>query len=281
MMYISDSMLEKFVEEDLPYMDLTSHLLGIETQEGSLRYVAREDLCICGTEEVKKIFEKYDIELLTYQKSGTFVKKGAVLIEGRGRADAIHIVWKVCVNILESGSGIATRTKTFVDLAKKINPKIEVVTTRKNIPGTKALAMKAILSGGAYPHRLGLSESILVFQEHLEFIGGLDRFLERLDELKQQSCEKKIAVEAHNPEDALKLARAQIDIIQLDKFSPEMLTQTVSEIKKISTQSKVSAAGGVNLQNVEAIAASGVDILVTSALYFGKPSDIKAEIRLL
>ena len=278
MMYLSDTILENFMQEDLPYLDLTSHLLGIEKQRGSLTYIAREDLVICGTEEVKRIFEKYNIEVIDYKPSGTFIKKGDVLIEGRGFADAIHAVWKVGTNILEYASGIATKTKTFVDLAKKVNPKIEVVTTRKNFPGTKELAIKAILAGGAYPHRLGLSETVLVFQEHLEFIGGLDSFLKQLNELKYKACEHKIVVEAHNPEDALKLAHAEVDIIQLDKFSPDLLTQTVREIKKISNSIKVSAAGGINLTNVEIFAATGVDLLVTSSLYFGKPSDIKAKI---
>lgn len=280
MVNIIESVLDRFIEEDVPYLDLTSHILGVEEQIGSIRYIAREELCVCGTEEVEKIFEKYGIEVLRCQRSGIVLKKGEILLEGRGTADRLHLVWKVCVNILENASGIATRTKKFVEIAKKINPKIEVVTTRKNFPGTKMLAMKAILAGGAYPHRLGLSESILVFEEHLRFIGGLDTFLENLEQYKQKACEKKIAVEAHNIEDALKLAKAKVDIIQLDKFNTEDLKTTVKKIKEIAPFSKISAAGGVNLQNVEEISASGVDILVTSALYFGKPSDIKADINL-
>ncbi|MDX1809659.1 MAG: ModD protein [Sulfurospirillaceae bacterium] len=281
MVNINDSVLERFIDEDVPYIDLTSHILGIEEQSGSISYIARENICVCGTEEVKKIFDKYDLEVLNYKRSGTFLKKGEVLLQAKGRADALHLVWKVCVNILENASGVATRVQKFVESAKDVNPKVEIVTTRKIFPGTKQLATKAVLVGGAYPHRLGLGESILVFEEHLRFYGGLDKFIDNLKELKQKACEKMIAVEAHNIEDALKLAKANVDIIQLDKFSIEDLKTAVKQIKEISPNTRISAAGGINMQNVKEISACGADLLVTSSLYFGKPADIKADIQLL
>jgi len=278
-MYISDTTLEQLIEEDIPYIDFTSEILGINEQKGTIEYITREDTCICGVEEVIRILKKFDIEVIDSKKSGIFLKKGSTILKAKGEASALHMCWKVCVNILENSSGIATRTKKFVDIAKAQNPKIEIITTRKTFPGTKKLAMKAIIAGGAFPHRLGLSETVLVFEEHMRFIGGIDMFIKKIELYKQKAGEKKIIAEAHNIENAISLAKAGVDVIQLDKFSIADIKESIKKIRQISTDIKVGAAGGVNLKNVEAIAKTGVDLITTSALYFGKPSDIKADLQ--
>ena len=78
------------------------------------------------------------------------------------------------MNILEYSSGIATRTKKMVDKAKLVNPHVAVLATRKSFPGTKELSIKSIIAGGAFPHRLGLSETILIFKQHVAFLGNIN-----------------------------------------------------------------------------------------------------------
>ena len=115
----------------------------------------------------------------------------------------------------------------------------------------------------------------------MRFIGGLEGFLENIDFIKKRAGEKKIIAEAHNINDAIKLAKAGVDVIQLDKFTSKDIHQSIKEIRKISKEIKIGAAGGVNLENVEEIAKTGVDLITTSALYFGKPADIKADIQMI
>lgn len=280
-MYISDSVLDQYIEEDVPYIDLTSEVVGVNNQDGTIEYRTREKTCVCGTEEVVRILRKFDIEVLSFKKSGTFLEKGAIILKAKGKASSLHMAWKVCVNILENASGIASRTKKFVDIAKTQNIDVEVITTRKSFPGTKKLAIKAITAGGALPHRLGVSESVLVFEEHMRFIGGLAEFTKNIDLIKKRAGEKKIIVEAHNVKNAITLARAGVDVIQLDKFSCEDIKKSIKEIKAISKDIKIGAAGGVNFENVKEVASTGVDLITTSALYFGKPSDIKADIQMI
>ncbi|MEI8631105.1 hypothetical protein P4S72_01175 [Vibrio sp. PP-XX7] len=110
--------------------------------------------------------------------------------------------------MLEYFSGVATRTYFMVNKAKAINPHVIISTTRKNIPGTKKIAIKSIICGGALPHRLGLSETILVFGEHIKMLGGLDTFIEKLPEIKIKVIEKKIGVEAHTFDDGIRLVEA-------------------------------------------------------------------------
>lgn len=278
MVYFGEFEIDGWIAEDLPSFDLTTHLLGIWGKEGLIRFVARHPAVVCGTEEVEKILNKMGATLDRMTPSGVLASKGECFMEARGSAGALHAAWKVCANILESLSGIATKTRAFVESAQGANPKINVVTTRKSFPGTRKLATKAILCGGAMPHRLGLSESILIFDEHIRFMGGFEAMLSQLDEIRQKALEKKIAVEVHNFEDALRVAKKGIDIIQLDKFSPEETKRTVEAIRSIDPAVRIASAGGVTPENADLYAATGTDILVTSSLYFAKPADIKVEI---
>lgn len=224
--------------------------------------------------EVKRIFEKLGIKINSIIPSGTMVNAGDVFISAQGTVGSLHMAWKVCMNILEYCSGIATRTRKLVHSAKKINPRIEVVTTRKIFPGTKELSIKAVIDGGALPHRLGLSETILIFEQHTAFLGGIDGLLSKLDEIKARACEKKITVEAKCREDALKLCKAGVDGIQFDKMPPTELKEIVDEIRNINPGITLIATGGINADNVEEYAATGVDLINTTWVYFGKPVDI-------
>ena len=115
----------------------------------------------------------------------------------------------------------------------------------------------------------------------MRFIGGINGFIKNIDIIKRKAGEKRIIAEAHNMANAIVLAKAGVDIIQLDKFSPGEIEKTTKVAKEISKNIKISAAGGVNFNNVKEIASLGVDLLVTSAMYFGTPSDIKADIQMI
>jgi molybdenum transport protein len=149
-----------------------------------------------------------------------------------------------------------------------------IVTTRKMFPGAKSLSIKAVVAGGGYPHRLGLSETILVFPQHVEFCSGLDGLIEMVPDLKRRACEKKLIVEVESAGDAIRLCRAGVDGIQFDKGDPGKIGECVRTLRSINPGIVVLAAGGINEDNIEDYAAAGVDAVVTSSIYFGKPADI-------
>lgn len=274
---LPDSELERFIEEDLPYGDLTTHLLGIGQQRGTISFVTRHKTTVCCTEEAARLLEKCGCRIVGYTASGTFLEADRELLLAEGTAQALHAGWKMALNLLEYGSGIATRTARIVASARRANPRIAVVTTRKSFPGTKKLAIKAICAGGALPHRLGLSESVLVFRQHAVFMDEI-AFLKQLAELKVRAPETKLIVEAESADDAQRLALTGVDLIQLDKLQPHILKGLVRQIRQVNSRVTLSAAGGINEQNAAEYAASGVDILVLSSVYFGKPADIAATI---
>jgi molybdenum transport protein len=275
---LPDSDIERFIEEDMPYGDLTTLLLGIGKLQGEITFTSRERTTLCCTEEAARILERCGATVSFLLPSGTTVDAGAIILAASGPAGSLHAGWKVALNLLEYASGIATRTRKMVNKVREVNPAITIVTTRKSFPGTKKVVIKAIMAGGALPHRLGLSESVLVFRQHTAFCGGLESFLQTIAELKATSPEQKIIVEADNAEEALQIAASGVDVVQIDKLTPETLFPLVRQLKKEFPGVTISAAGGINLENASAYAETGVDMLVLSSLYFGKPSDIEVSI---
>lgn len=271
---LPDSDIERFLAEDCPYGDLTTALLDIGAEPGRIVYTARQETVACCTEEVVRLFESLGCTAQRLRPTGAVVDEGLVLLDASGPAGALHMGWKAGLNILEAACGIATRTHRLVQDARSVSPDIEVVATRKIFPGTKGIATKAVYAGGGLPHRLGLSESVLVFAQHTAFLGGEEAAWERIGVLKARAKEKKIGVEVTDEAGALRAARAGADIIQVDKLSPEEVASLVRSVRAVAPQAAVAAAGGINLENAKAYAATGVDLLVISAMYWGKPADV-------
>lgn len=278
MIYISDQAIDQLIGEDVPYLDLTTWTMGFGEVLGRMTYFTREDCVLCGTEEVLRIMAKLNLSVDFSIPSGSRIKKGAEFLVASGKAQDLHMAWKVCQNIFDHCSGIATKTRNLIDLVEVENPNMEVVTTRKGFPGTKALSIKAIMVGGAFPHRLGLSETVLVFKQHLNFIGGLQGLMKEIPVIKHKLCEKKLIVEADCMEDALALCKGGVDGIQFDKMSAAILKKGVPMLREISPQIALLAAGGINETNVREYAQTGVDAIVTTSLYQAKPIDIGVRI---
>ncbi len=271
---LTDSDIDRLIDEDIPYGDLTTALLSISAMPGEIVFTTREATVVCCSEEAARILEKCGAAVNTVLESGTEVDAGAVILSASGSAASLHAGWKVALNLLEYASGIATRTRRIVNRATAINSAIRLVTTRKSFPGTKKIALKAIMAGGAIPHRIGLSDSILIFRQHALFLGGPDQVAEAIGSLKANAPEHKVVAEAECEEEALRLAAAGAEIIQLDKLDPARLGRLVQSLRASYPGIKLSAAGGINAENAAEYAATGVDLLVLSSPYFGKPADI-------
>ena len=280
-MFISIEEIDRLVKEDVPYIDLTSWSLGIREQPGRIAYFTREDAVVCGTEEVRMIFDRLNIKTERFIPSGGIVKTGDELISGTGRGCDINMAWKVGQNILEHCSAIATKTHNMVRSVREYSPHTAILTTRKGFPGTKSLATKAVMAGGAFPHRLGLSETVLIFKQHIDFIGGFKALLAKMPELKAECCEKKIIVETCEYDEAALLCEAGVDGIQFDKTPANVLKETVAKLKKEFPKVVLLIAGGVNEKNAAEYAQTGIDGIVTTSLYSAKPIDIGANIKLL
>ena len=269
---ISDNYLNALMDEDLPFMDLTTMSMGIGEVPGIIECYPKRACVLAAVEEAARFFEKKGCEVEIIFPSGTLAEGEQVFMRVKGTAGAFHSCYKKAQIMMEYCSGIATRTNDMLKNARTTNPLIHVSVTRKHFPGGKALSLKAALIGGASVHRLGLSDSILSFDEHRVFV---DDFLALIPIMAERFPEKKIGVEADSVQDALNYVKAGADIVQCEKFKFDELKYFVEEARSISKSVIISATGGINASNAAEYAATGVDLLVTSWVYFGKPEDIK------
>lgn len=273
-MFFLEQEIDALITEDVPYFDLTTFMLEIGEKTGKMSFTTRKEIVVSCTEEAVRVLQKLGCTVSKILPSGAIAKKDEVILNASGSARSLHVGWRVCLILLEYACGIATRTRNLVTKAKSVNQGVMIGTTRKTFPGGRKIAAKSVLAGGAFPHRLGLSETFLAFRQHLAFIGGMDGFLKKLETFKHNLPEKKIVVEVDNLKDATKLAETDVDGIQFDKFSVEELTEAIKTVHFIKPTIKTLAAGGIDQGNIEAYARTKANVLVLSSAYFGKPADI-------
>ena len=276
MLYFTQAELDRFIEEDLPYHDETTRALGIGSQPGELEFAAkRAGFVLCCVEEAARMAQSLGASAEVLRRSGSDVAPGEIFLRVRGEALVLHRLWKVVQTLMETASGIATRTRAMVDAAREANPAVCVATTRKALPGMRKLMFKAVLAGGGIIHRAGLSETLLVFEQHRVFLAD-EPLARSFARLHRASPEKKIMVEAEHLDEALAYAEAGADVLQMEKLPPEALAEAVRVLRERYPRLVISATGGITAQNAAAYAACGVDLLVTSHPYHAPPVDIRA-----
>jgi molybdenum transport protein len=183
MFWISDEYLRLLIEEDLHILDLTSAALKLETKRGILTAAPKKSCVAAGVEEAARLLKLCGVEAVALAPNGAAVTAGDLLLKAEGPADRLHAAAKTAQNVMEHSSGIASRCAALVRLARQAAPQVEISVTRKHFPGTKRLSLAAALAGGASIHRLGLSDSILVFDQHRVFVGGVKGFAGLVAEL--------------------------------------------------------------------------------------------------
>lgn len=267
MLALSDDELFRLLRDDVPNGDLTTVSLGMDDRDGQVEFRARPPMTVCATEEAVRLFQLAGAAAELVTPSGANVAAGTSLLIARGTAGALHTGWKAAQILVEWASGIATATAAIVANAAPI----PVACTRKNAPGTKAMSGKAVRCGGATLHRLGLSETLLVFAEHRLFLDEAPA--ETVARLKRRQAEKKIVVEVASVEEARVWAAAGADVLQLEKFPPEQVAAARAACASFPVV--LAAAGGVRADNAAAYVAAGADLLVTSAPYTAAPCDVQ------
>lgn len=270
---LSDDALQNLIQEDAPYGDLTTTGLGMGDMPGRVVMAARQPMTVCGTEEAARLFELYGATATVIAPSGKHVLGGAELISAHGRASTLLLVWKVAQTLMEYGSGVASEVARIVTELRAAGHAQPLACTRKTFPGTRALSVKAVLSGGGIMHRMGLSETMLLFPEHRVFLDvSTDDMVGRL---RKYQPEKRLVVEVGSMQEALAMATSGADVLQLERFTPEAVKQCKVALHTSRLHPTLAVAGGVNASNAVAYADAGADILVSSAPYHAPPRDVE------
>ena len=285
LVHYANALVDGLILEDCPAGDLTTDALGIGDEHGHMTFAPRADVTVAGVELASLVLARCGCRPRALKRDGAAVAAGDAVLEADGAAFALHRGWKVAQNVLEYMTGIATRAAAICAEASLGHEGCPVAVTRKHFPGAKPMSLAAATAGGCVVHRAGLSETILVFDRHRAFLPRQDgespvaALAARLPALRRKAPERPVTAEVETLDDAVTLARAGIDAIQLDRYPIEILAEAVAAIRRANPATRVLAAGGISAANARLAAASGVDALVTSWPYFGRPQDMRVTMR--
>ncbi|MBK7305897.1 MAG: carboxylating nicotinate-nucleotide diphosphorylase [Chitinophagaceae bacterium] len=235
------------------------------TAAGKAVLKIKEDGILAGMEVAEKIFRfmQPDIVFTAFKKDGDAMKYGETAFEVMARVHTILQCERLVLNCMQRMSGIATLTKQYT---QKLQPfKTRLLDTRKTTPNFRLLEKEAVKIGGGVNHRFGLYDMIMLKDNHIDYCGGIEKAIDKAYAYVQQvKPGLKIEVETRNIEDVKKVMQTgKVNRIMLDNFKPEQITEA---LKIIDGKYETEASGGINLSNIEAYAATGVDFISSGAI---------------
>jgi molybdenum transport protein len=278
---LNDNELLKYIEEDVPYLDLTTHVQEIKDKKAKLEIITREDLLVSCMEEACRISELLGCRVESFVPSRQEAKKGDVLLEFSGDYNDVHKAWRCAQVLLEYSCKMSTYAFNMKKEIQSVNKNCELLTTRKTFPFAKKLCIKAVMSGGAMPHRLNLSETIVFFSNHRVVYENNQKFYENIKSFRVKVPEKKIVVESESFEDAKELMKHDVDVLQLDKVTLEVLKSIVEYKNENYPNVKILASGGISLDNASEFAKLKIDGIVTSKVYTCGMANLGTKMKLI
>jgi len=251
----------KFVEEDVGHGDVTTFYAippGIVVEA---EVIAKEKGIIAGVEEALTFAEAFGLQARVLVGDGSKVRSKTPVMCVNGDSVTLLTIERTLLNLLSRMSGIATHTNRLVEKTRSAGYKTIVAATRKTMPSMSYFDKKAVIIGGGDPHRWGLDDMILIKDNHIRIAGSIGQAVARVQE--RASFSKRIEVEVTNLSGVLEAAKAEVDVIMLDNFTPKQVRKAVNLLKanKLRDKVLVEASGGVNEQSLTEYAKAGVDIV--------------------
>ncbi|WP_430884530.1 carboxylating nicotinate-nucleotide diphosphorylase [Fusibacter sp. JL216-2] len=271
-----EAQIDKWLVEDMPYMDITTDLLDIGDKSTRAEVRAKAEGVIAGLEVFKAVFLRVNpsFEIRFHISEGDRVENKTLIAEVEGPANDMLKAERLALNLLQRMSGIATMSERFSSAVKPYNTKI--VDTRKTTPGLRQLEKYAVRVGGAFNHRYSLSDAVMIKDNHIKASGGITKAVESIQSKLGHTT--KIEVEVTNLKELREAFEAGADIVMLDNMTNDMMKKAVEEF---GNKVVLEASGGVTLETVEGIAATGVHVVSVGALTHSyKSLDISMNIAL-
>lgn len=249
------------LEEDIGLGDVTTEATVPATTMARAELVAKENFVLAGIDVARQVFHMVDASIdfeMLHQDRAT-IRQGQVLAWLRGPARGLLMGERVALNLLQRMCAIATLTSHYVAAVAETHATI--VDTRKTVPGLRMLDKYAVCAGGGRNHRIGLFDGVLIKENHIAASGGIEAAIQRARLTLPHTL--KIEIETRNLDEVKQALAARADIIMLDNMT---LHEMREALDLIDGRALVEASGGVNLETVAEIAATGVDIISVGAL---------------
>ena len=271
----------EFLREDIGRGDITTQSIVSEEVRGMGKFLAKEDLVICGLEVAEAVFAHLDPEspeIETTFNEGDEVEAGTIFATLKGYADVLLTGERVALNLIQRMSGVATLTRQYVKAIEGTSATI--VDTRKTTPGLRMLEKYAVTVGGGKNHRMGLDDGVLIKDNHIALAGGITEAITaarlRVGHLH------KIEVEISNWAQLREAIMAGADIVMLDNQTPQEAEKLVEMARQLNPNVLIEASGGMNLESVRSFAEAGVDLISVGRLtHSAKAVDISFKIQTL
>ena len=255
-----EKMFEFYILEDAYFSDLTTDAISKrETKKAVIK--AKQDFVLAGSVFIEPLFRilKEPFRLNLLKKDGDFVLNGEIIAEVSSKDYALLYLERICLNMMQRMSGIATKTRALSILIKDYKAKI--VDTRKTTPGFRFFEKYAVRTGGGINHRIGLFDAVLIKDNHIKDANGIKSAVESAR--KSIPFTTKIEVECEDYGMAKEAVECGADIVMLDNMS-------VEDMEKITTDFKgraiFEASGNIDENNIVDVAKSGVDYISMGAL---------------
>lgn len=264
----SDEFLEcirRALDEDIRSGDVTTNSIVPVGASLSGRIIAKQNGVVAGLAVAKQVFLSLDrnISFTSLVKDGAMVDKGQLVAQVNGSARALLTGERTALNFLGRMSGVATLTRQFVEAVA--GTKAVILDTRKTAPGLRQVDKLGVELGGGQNHRTGLFDMVLIKDNHIDFAGSIRSAVERV---RSSGTKLEIEVETRKLDDVREALELGVQRVLLDNMSPEMMKEAVTIN---AGRAKLEASGNITLDNVLAVAQTGVDFISVGALTHSAP----------
>lgn len=256
-----DALLTAALQEDVGTGDITTESCIPPEAVSRGRFLAKEDLVLCGLDVAKRVFELTDptLSFTALRRDGELVKKGEYFAEVSGCSRSILTGERVALNLMQRMSGIATRTAQAVSAVA--GTKTRVVDTRKSTPGLRVLEKYAVRVGGGGNHRFNLADGVLIKDNHISAAGGIREAIAAVRQNAPHTL--RIEVETETLEQVDEALGSGADIIMLDNMDNETMRIAV---QRIAGRALTEASGNMGERDLRSVAETGVDFISVGAL---------------
>ena len=258
--------IRAWLAEDVGYGDVTTETTIPAGTNGSAIIHVKEDGIVAGLPVARLVFDVVDpsLSFRAHAQDGERVARGTVIAEVEGSVHSILTGERLALNLMQRMSGVATKTRTFVDALEGLPTRL--VDTRKTTPGHRLLEKYAVTVGGGSNHRFGLYDAVMIKDNHIKGAGGIRAAVEAARARIPHTMT--IEVETESLAQGDEALEAGADIIMLDNMTNALMKEAAAHIKARAPHVKVEASGGVRLETIRAIAETGVDVISVGALTY-------------
>ena len=261
------TILNSSLKEDKVFTDITTQTL-IEDSNLTCELIFKESGILCGTKIVTYLIKKFNdkINIVWKFKEGSFIKKNTRIASIDGPGNKVLAIERVLLNFLQKTSGIATITYNFCKLIK--NKNINLLDTRKTTPGWRLIEKYCVKVGGGQNHRMDLSELILIKDNHIRALNGVERALLKIFKKKNRIP---VEIEVKSLSELDSALKFKIKRVMLDNFSMPNIKKAIKRIREFPGI-EIEISGGINMSKIKKISSLDVDYISVGTITHSSPS---------